>query len=57
MQKLEGAAPPGALRVVYCRWTQMDVIKGPGKAPALSAPEVMGDYPVKPWDEGGRGAT
>ena len=33
----------------------MDVIKGPGKAPALSAPEVMGDYPVKPWDEGGKG--
>ena len=33
----------------------MDVIKGPGKAPALSSAEVMGDFPIKPWEDGENG--
>lgn len=33
----------------------MDVIKGPGRAPALSSSEVMGDFPIKPWEEGEKG--
>ena len=34
----------------------MDVIKGPGKAPALSSSEVMGEFPIKPWEEGEKGS-
>ena len=30
----------------------MDVLSGPGKPPALSSTDVMGDFPIKPWEEG-----